>query len=152
MSQHVLRRQLLPSVRPFLGARTFRTIPQPPGFVVGDVNDPTPVPPVHKLEGLLHWTSERMVAVALVPLASAPFFTGVSSMVDSLLLALLLYHCYCGFQACIIDYIPKRVYGVWHKVAMSLLLCGTGVAGYGAYRIQQQEGGITKIVGKVWNA
>lgn len=132
--------------------RGLKTIPQPPGFVVGTVNEAYVPPKPNKLHGSLHWTLDRAVTVGLVPLAAAPLFTGVSTVVDSTLSALVLYHCYAGFQSCIIDYIPTRVYGAYHNYAMYLLTFGTGVAGYGIYQLEKKEGGITSIVSRVWKA
>lgn len=132
--------------------RGIKTIPQPPGYVVGDVNQPYQAPPPKKMEGSLHWTLERIVCVGILPLTVAPFLSGVSTLVDSTMSALLLYHCYSGFQSCIIDYIPMRVYGAYHKAAMYLLALGTGVAGYGIYKIEKKEGGLFPVIAKVWKA
>ena len=44
--------------------RGIKTIPQPPGFIVGTVNDAYVPPGPKKFEGSLHWTSERAVAIA----------------------------------------------------------------------------------------
>lgn len=137
--------------RPLL-VRGIKTIPQPPGNIVGTVNDAYVPPPPKKSEGSYHWTSERIVSFALVPLAAAPFFTGASTLVDSTLATFLLYHVYAGFQSCIIDYIPKRVYGPIHNYAMYLLAFGTGVAGYGVYQIENKEGGFGQIIAKLWKA
>lgn len=132
--------------------RGIKTIPQPPGYVVGNVNDAYVPPKPHKLEGSLHWTSERIVAIGLAPLVISPLVAGTSTLLDSTMSALLLYHCYAGFQSCIIDYIPKRVYGSYHNYAMYLLTFGTGVAGYGIYEIETKEGGVAAIISKVWKA
>ena len=67
------------TVRPLLLAnftRGIKTIPQPPAYIVGTVNDAYVPPPPHKLEGSLHWTSERIVAIGMLPLVLAPFITG----------------------------------------------------------------------------
>lgn len=138
-------------IKPAL-VRGLKTIPQPPGFVVGTVNEAYVHPKPNKVHGSLHWTLERAVSIGLVPLAAAPLFTGVSTVVDSTLSALLLYHCYGGFQSCIIDYIPVRVYGSFHNFAMYLLTFGTGVAGYGVYQLEKKEGGLTGLVSRVWHA
>lgn len=132
--------------------RGIKTIPQPPGHIVGTVNDAYIPPKPSKSHGSYHWTAERAVAVGLLPLVLTPLFTGTSTLLDSSLSGLLLYHCYAGFQACIIDYIPKRVYGSIHNYAMYLLTFGTGVAGYGLYEIESKEGGITSVISKVWRA
>lgn len=138
--------------RPAL-VRGIKTIPQPPGFIVGTVNDAYVPPKPSKTHGSYHWTSERIVALGLLPLVGSSMFGTVSGIIDTTMASFLLYHCYVGFQSCIIDYIPKRVYGVYHNLAMYLLTFGTGVAGYGIYEIEQkEEGGITGIVSKVFHA
>lgn len=152
---------LTTTVRPLLAnfTRGIKTIPQPPGYIVGTVNDAYVPPPPHKLEGSLHWTSERIVAIGMLPLVLAPFITGggsvgggASTLIDSTMSALLLFHCHTGFQSCIIDYIPKRVYGSYHNYAMYLLTFGTGIAGYGIYQIETKEGGVSNIISKLWKA
>lgn len=132
--------------------RGIKTIPQPPGFVVGTVNDAYVPPKPSKAHGSYHWTAERAVAIGLVPFCGIPAITGASTTVDSIMAGLLLYHSYVGFQSCIIDYIPKRVYGSYHNYAMYLLTFGTGVAAYGVYEIENKEGGITTILSKLWKA
>lgn len=132
--------------------RGIKTIPQPPGHIVGTVNDAYIAPKPSKTHGSYHWTSERFVSVGLIPLVLTPLFTGTSTLLDSSLSALLLYHVYAGFQSCIIDYIPKRVYGSIHNYAMWLLTFGTGVAGYGLYEIETKEGGLASVLSKVWKA
>lgn len=132
--------------------RGIKTIPQPPGFIVGTVNDAYVPPGPKKFEGSLHWTSERAVAIGLVPLVLAPFLTGATTLLDSTMSGFILYHCYTGFQSCIIDYIPKRVYGSLFNFSMYLLTFGTGIAGYGIYQIETKEGGISTILSKLWKA
>lgn len=134
-------------------ARGIKTIPQPPGNIVGTVNDAYVPPKAHKTHGSWHWTSERLVAVGLIPLVATSFTSTTSVMLDTTLSAFLLFHCYTGFQACIIDYIPQRVYGSMHSFVMYLLTFGTGVAGYGIYDIEQkEEGGLAGIIAKIWHA
>ncbi|KAF8004206.1 hypothetical protein HF325_001654 [Metschnikowia pulcherrima] len=146
----------LPASAPFLEAsfaRGLKTIPQPPGDIVGTVNDAYVPPKPLKTHGSLHWTAERLVAVGMVPLVATSFTSTTSVMLDTTLSAFLLFHCYVGFQSCIIDYIPKRVYGSLHNFVMYLLTFGTGVAGYGIYEIEQkEEGGVAGIVYKLWHA
>ena len=132
--------------------RGFKTIPQPPGDIVGTVNDAYVPPPAHKAQGSLHWTTDRLVAVGLVPLLVTPILSGTSTLLDSTLAVLVLYHSYAGFQSCIIDYIPKRVYGAFHNYAMYLLTFGTGVAGYGVYQMEKKDGGLGGVVSGLWKA
>lgn len=130
----------------------FKTIPQPPGNIVGTVNDAYVPPPPNKMHGSLHWTFERVVTIGMAPLIVAPLVTGHSPL-DSAMAGLLLYHCYAGFQSCIIDYIPKRVYGGMHTAAMALLTFGTFVAGYGIYKIETEEkDGVYGLLKKLWKA
>ena len=106
-----------------------KTIPQPPGYIVGNVNDAYVSPASSKLHGSRHWTFERFIGVGLVPLTVSPFvFGSISPVTDSILSVLLLLHSYTGFQSCIIDYIPVRVYGKLHDYAMWLLSFGSGVS------------------------
>lgn len=133
--------------------RGIKTVPQPPGYIVGTVNDAYIPPKASKAHGSRHWTSERVVAAGLLPLVAASFTSGASVAIDTTLSTFMLYHCYTGFQACITDYIPSRVYAHYHDWAMYLLTFGTGVAGYGIYTIEQkEEGGVAGIVAKVFRA
>lgn len=127
------------------------TIPQPPGYIVGTVNDAYVTPPRDKLHGSRHWTFDRLVSVGLVPLTIAPFaFGSISPASDSILSVLLLIHSYAGFQSCIIDYIPKRVYGWLHGAAMGLLSFGSFVSLYGIYLLESHDIGFTSIFTKLW--
>lgn len=133
--------------------RGFKTIPQPPGNIVGTVNDAYVAPPPDKKHGSWHWTLERVVAIGLVPLVGASFTLGLTAVLDTTLLAALLVHCYTGFQSCIIDYIPTRVYGAYHNYAMYLLTFGSGVAAYGIYDMEKrEEGGLTGVVSRIFKA
>lgn len=133
--------------------RGIKTIPQPPGHIVGTVNDAYVGPAPDKKHGSYHWTSERAVAIGLLPLIGSSFASTPSVILDTTLSAFILFHSYTGFQSCIIDYIPKRVYGAYHNYAMYLLTFGTGVAGYGIYSIEQkEEGGLSGIISRIWHA
>ncbi|EGV66703.1 hypothetical protein CANTEDRAFT_112442 [Yamadazyma tenuis ATCC 10573] len=137
--------------RPTL-VRGIKTIPQPPGYIVGTVNDAYVPPKPNKTHGSLHWAREKVVTVAMIPFIGYPFLAGTTTFVDASMSGLLLYHCYVGFQSCIIDYIPKRVYGAYHNYAMYLLTFGSGVAAYGIYELEKKEGGVTTIISKLWKA
>jgi succinate dehydrogenase (ubiquinone) membrane anchor subunit len=128
-----------------------KQIPQPPGYIVGTVNDAYVPPKASKSHGSLHWTAERAIAIGMVPLATIPFVTGsVAPVLDATFAGLILAHSWIGFQSCIIDYIPKRVYGAQHNYAMWLLTFGTGVAAYGIYQIEANDVGLTGLLKKVW--
>ncbi|KAH3670407.1 hypothetical protein OGAPHI_000922 [Ogataea philodendri] len=150
-----LRAKPTTSIRPLASRGLFiKTIPQPPGNIVGTVNDAYVPPPPTKSHGSWHWTGEKIVTIGMAPLVLTPFVTGTAyPLADSIMGTLLLYHCYAGFESCIIDYIPLRVYGIWHKAAMGLLGLGTLIAGYGIYVIEKTEQeGLVGIVKKLWTA
>jgi succinate dehydrogenase hydrophobic anchor subunit len=129
----------------------YKLIKQPVGHIVGTVNDATPRVESDHFHGSYHWTYERSLAVALVPLTMAPFISGVDMpLVDSLLATSILMHSHIGFQSCIIDYIPKRVYGVWHTFAMRLLTFGTIVSFYGVYVMETSDEGLSNLIKKCW--
>lgn len=134
---------------PFLPA-----IPQPPGNIVGTVNDAFVPPPIDKGHGSHHWTGERIVTIAMLPLTILPLATGHAGLVvDGVMSCLVLAHAQAGFQSCIIDYIPKRVYGKYHDYAMYLLYLGTLVSTVGVYKIETTtEGGVSGMVKDLFKA
>ncbi|ODV85845.1 hypothetical protein CANARDRAFT_27927 [[Candida] arabinofermentans NRRL YB-2248] len=142
------------TVAPSLLSRSLfiKTIPQPPGNIIDTVNEAYVAPPPHKLHGSVHWTSERLVTVLMAPLMITPMIAGTTyPLADGIMGTLLMYHCYAGFQSCITDYIPLRVYGVWHKAAMGLLAFGTLVGVYGVYIIETTEKeGLVGIAKRLW--
>ncbi|KAH3675891.1 hypothetical protein WICMUC_002461 [Wickerhamomyces mucosus] len=146
------------------GSRSFQTsnsqrfdipflkqIPQPPGYIVGNVNDAYVTPPSSRAHGSLHWNVERLISIGLVPLTIVPFVTGsFAPVLDATFSTLILAHSWIGFQACIIDYIPKRVYGAAHDYAIYLLSFGTLIAGYGIYALESKDVGLTGLLGKIF--
>ncbi|EDK36406.2 hypothetical protein PGUG_00504 [Meyerozyma guilliermondii ATCC 6260] len=128
-----------------------KKIPQPPGFVVGTVNDAYVHPTPNHYEGGYHWTYDRAIAIAMVPMALTPFVAGVEyPIIDTMFCCGLLFHCHSGFKSCIIDYIPRRVYGVWHGLASKLLALGTAVGLYGIYVLETANNGLFDLVKSVW--
>lgn len=126
---------------------------QPPGFIVGTVNDAYEPPEPNHYHGGHHWSYERLVAGALVPLSVAPFILGTEiPMLDTTFAVCCLIHSHMGFKSCIIDYIPQRVYGIWHTYASRLLTFGTAVGLYGIYEIETSYNGIFDIIKNLWMA
>ncbi|RCK65222.1 Mitochondrial inner membrane protein SHH4 [Candida viswanathii] len=131
----------------------FKKIEQPAGYIVGTVNDAYQSPQPVYYEGSYHWTYERIIAITMLPLVMAPFVAGVEfPMIDSVFSTLLLFHCHAGIKSCIIDYIPKRVYGFWYGAASKLLTLGTFVAMYGIYVLETTSNGLFDLIKAIWAA
>lgn len=134
--------------------KKFKLIEQPAGYIVGTVNDAYVHPPADYFHGGYHWTYERAVGVAMVPLIILPF-TAMEveyPILDAILGSLLVVHCHAGLQSCIIDYIPKRRYGVWHTYAIRLLVLGSVVSFYGVYLCETEANGVYDFVERFWKS
>lgn len=128
-----------------------KIIEQPPGNIVGTVNDAYKIPLVSPYESSYHWTYERMLSLGLVPLTAFPFALGYEfPMVDTIFCLTVLFHSHSGFKSCIIDYIPERVYGFWHHAASKLLSLGTFVSLYGIYLLETTENGLFDLLSRIW--
>ena len=131
----------------------FKKIEQPPGHIVGTVNDAYKIPLVSPYESNYHWTYERMAAIALLPMTAFPFVCGVEfPYMDAAFCLTLLFHIHSGFKCCIIDYIPERVYGLWHRLASRLLSLVSFASSYGVYLIETNENGLFDLMSRLWNA
>lgn len=130
------------------------TLPQKAGGVEGTPNDAYVPPAVDKMHGSYHWDFERALAVSMVPLMTIPLAAGgsISTVADSLLACVLLGHVYVGFQSCIIDYIPKRVYGKNFNYAMYLLSLGSVISAVGIYKLETEEDGVVGVLTNLWKA
>ncbi|CAN3361259.1 succinate dehydrogenase [ubiquinone] cytochrome b small subunit, mitochondrial [Diutina catenulata] len=137
--------------KPRLNFDKFRLIKQPAGGVVGGPNDAYKPGPIDLYEGSAHWTYERIISSLLIPLAATPLFVdSVHPMFDTTFSVLMLFHCHTGFTSCIIDYIPERVYGIWHKMARHLLTTGTFVSLYGIYVLETESNGLFDLIKQLW--
>ncbi len=148
----------LPPVTRILTCRSLtipflKTIPQPPGYIVGSVNEPAALPPRDKLHGSTHWTGERVIAIGLVPLVATAFSThSLTTSLDVLFSVLLLGHSYVGFESCIVDYVPKRVYGKYHNYTMHLLQFGSVVSLVGIYDMCFNDKGLIGFIKEAWKS
>ncbi|KAF2268325.1 mitochondrial succinate dehydrogenase cytochrome b560 subunit D [Lojkania enalia] len=128
-------------------------LPPLPQKIQGTLNQPVPVPDPSPVHGSYHWSFERLVSAGLIPLTMAPFAAGsLNPVTDSILCALLVIHSHIGFEACIIDYIPKKRIPTIHTISMWALRAGTLVLGVALYSFETNDVGITEAVSKLWHA
>ncbi|ODQ78413.1 hypothetical protein BABINDRAFT_172215 [Babjeviella inositovora NRRL Y-12698] len=131
----------------------YKLTEQPAGYIVDTVNEAYRSPPADWYHGAYHWGYERLISMGMVPLFMVPFVAGVEySAVDAALSTLLIFHCHTGFVSCIIDYIPERVYGVWHRIARRVLTMGTLTGMYGIYLLETENNGLFELVQRLWTA
>ncbi|KAG5985424.1 hypothetical protein E4U55_002345 [Claviceps digitariae] len=128
-------------------------LPPGPQRIEGGVNDPAPVPPPSAAHGSYHWTFERLIAAGLVPLSIVPFASGsLNPTMDAILCSAVLIHSHMGFQAVIIDYIPKRTYPGLRKLFWWGLNAATLTVGIGLYEFETNDVGVTEAIKRVWKA
>ncbi|KAG6233843.1 hypothetical protein E4U26_000392 [Claviceps purpurea] len=121
--------------------------------IIGGVNDPAPVPTPSPAHGSFHWTFERLIAAGLVPLSIAPFVSGsLNPTMDAILCSAMLIHSHMGFQAVVIDYIPKRTYPGLRKLFWWGLNAATLTVGIGLYEFETNDVGVTEAIKRVWKA
>ncbi|KAI8333764.1 CybS-domain-containing protein [Blakeslea trispora] len=102
--------------------------------------------------GAHHWNLERASAVALIPLFSTSLMYGAHPISDGLLGVVLPYHIYMGFDACIADYIPKRVYPRLHRASNWANGISTGLVMWGCYEFNTNDIGITEFMQRLFAA
>lgn len=90
---------LMSRLAPFSSTAKTQILPPGPQVIHGGINDPAPVPKSSPTHGSYHWTFERLLAVAIIPLTIAPFAAGhVNAAVDAALVFTILLHSHIGFQ------------------------------------------------------
>lgn len=142
-------------------------------------NEAAPVPTPSPSHGAYHWTAERAVSVALIPLTIAPFAGGSAHpVVDAFLCGLLVVHSHIGFQyahlwiscstyttrvsavlsltavfrSIITDYIPS---GRLRKTRITFdygLYAASAVVLAGLYEFETNDVGLTEGIKKIWHA
>ncbi|KAI5859552.1 CybS-domain-containing protein [Durotheca rogersii] len=157
LSRHQLIRPALASekarVAAFHASSRRSLLPPGPQVIKGTVNDPAPVPETSPSHGSYHWTFERVVAAGIIPLTVAPFAGGsLNPGLDAVLCSLLLVHSHLGFQAFVVDYVPKKRYPAARRYTMWLLNAATALVGVGLYEFETNDVGLTEAVKRVWTA
>ncbi|KAI9747464.1 MAG: membrane anchor subunit of succinate dehydrogenase, Sdh4 [Lichina confinis] len=117
------------------------------------VNDPAILPPPSPTHGSYHWTFERLLSGALIPLTIAPFAAGsLHPATDAALGAAILIHSHLGFQSIIIDYIPTGQHPLARKIFWWSLRGATLVVGIGLYEFETNDVGLTEAIKRLWRA
>ncbi|KAK0260183.1 membrane anchor subunit of succinate dehydrogenase, Sdh4 [Friedmanniomyces endolithicus] len=152
--QYFLRRAPLA-----LQQATFQTsskraiLPPLPQRMEGTVNDAVRLPPSEPSHGNYHWTFERLVSAALLPITIAPFAAGsLSPLLDGTFIGLIIVHTYIGFQSVIADYLPKWRVPFLRKAADWGNLLAVVVVGWGWYEFETNDVGLTEGVRRIWKA
>ncbi|KAF1343947.1 CybS-domain-containing protein [Delphinella strobiligena] len=128
-------------------------LPPLPQSIQGTVNDPVKVPHPHPTHGSYHWSFERLMSAALIPLTIAPFASGsLNPTLDALLCATLLIHSHIGFEACVTDYFPGWRVPKIRKALDWILKAATVLVGVGLYEFETNDVGLTEAIKRVWQA
>ncbi|BGP55430.1 membrane anchor subunit of succinate dehydrogenase, Sdh4 [Rhodotorula sphaerocarpa] len=120
--------------------------------VEGTVNDPTTFPPPNKAHGQYHWTFERLLSAALVPLVGATAVSSVNPVLDGVLCTAIVAHTHMGFDNILTDYLHPRKFPVLGRImAWGLRLATAGVL-IGVYQFETNDIGLTELLKKMWHA
>ena len=105
------------------------------------------------MHGNYHWTAERVVSVALIPVTVAPFMgASMTPVVDSILAGLLIVHSHMGFQSIITDYLPSRRVPKSRKTLDWMATLGALTVAYGCYEFETNDVGLVEGAKKLWHA
>ncbi|KAJ6521339.1 mitochondrial inner membrane protein [Mycena vulgaris] len=120
----------------------------------GTVNDPTSFPPPSRTHGSHHWSFERLLSAALIPLTGAAFATSpsVHPVLDGILGVSLVVHSHMGFDSMVVDYLHPRKFPVLGPVATWTLRTATVGVLAGVYQFNTNDIGLTELIAKVWSA
>ena len=93
------------------------------------------------------------MSAALIPLVIAPFASGsLNPMTDAILCGAILIHSHIGFEACIVDYLPRKRIPKTRKLFDWGLKAGTVVVAIGLYEFETNDVGLTEAIHRIWTA
>ena len=74
------------------------------------MNDATPFPTPNRVEGSHHWSFERLLSAALVPITATSMAVSPTNypVLDGVLAISLVAHSHMGFDQILTDYVHKR--------------------------------------------
>ncbi|KIM98030.1 hypothetical protein OIDMADRAFT_105473 [Oidiodendron maius Zn] len=155
-AQNVFLKDVLPGsmrVAAFHASGRQAILPAEPQVIHGNVNDAASVPTPSPSHGSYHWTFERLLSAALVPLTIAPFASGsLNPMTDAVLCGAILIHSHIGFEAMVTDYIPAKRLPKTKVVFWWGLRAATVLVGVGLYEFETNDVGLTEAIKKIWTA
>jgi succinate dehydrogenase (ubiquinone) membrane anchor subunit len=73
-------------------------------------------------------------------------------MTDAILCGAILIHTHIGFEACIVDYIPRKRLPKTRKLFDWGLKAATVVVGNGLYEFETNDVGLTEAIHRIWTA
>ncbi|RKF72568.1 Succinate dehydrogenase cytochrome b small subunit, mitochondrial [Golovinomyces cichoracearum] len=116
-------------------------------------NDPAPIPSPEPSHGSYHWTFERLISAGLIPLTIAPFAAGsLHPTMDAILCGAILIHSHIGFEAVIIDYLPRNRVPKTRLFFWWMLRAATVAVGVGLYEFETNDVGVTEAISRIWKA
>jgi len=128
-------------------------LPPLPQSIEGTVNDAAKVPTPDETHGSYHWTAERLISAAILPITVAPFAAGsLNPLMDGLFIGLILIHSHIGFQSVITDYLPKWRVPRARKLFDWLANLALVVVGWGWYEFETNDVGLTEGIRRLWKA
>ncbi|GAA6060502.1 hypothetical protein JCM10212_005583 [Sporobolomyces blumeae] len=155
MSLPVLRQQAFRSLtrRTFHSGRPLAAAQSAAAkHVEGTVNDPTPFPTPNKAHGSYHWTFERLLSAALVPLVASTAVTSVNPILDGVLCTAIVAHSHMGFDNIFTDYVHERKFPILGPTIKWLTRLATGGVLVGVYQFETNDIGLTELIKKAWRA
>ncbi|KAJ2611469.1 membrane anchor subunit of succinate dehydrogenase, Sdh4 [Coemansia sp. RSA 1365] len=111
-----------------------------------------PQPKANRIKGSYHWMNERAVSIISVPILATAFIYGAHPINDMLMGIVLPLHVHMGFQQVLLDYFEQRRWPVLGRVFKYSLAVVTGLAMFGAWRINTTDVGLTSYFSRMWNA
>ncbi|EJU05231.1 mitochondrial inner membrane protein [Dacryopinax primogenitus] len=133
------------------GAFTYK----PGGPIIrGTVNDAVPYPHPSRSHGSYHWSFERLLCAALIPLTGATFVVSGTAhpILDGLLAVSIIVHSHIGFDASLTDYLHPRKFPLIGPLMKWLVRGMTAGALVGLYQFNTNDIGLTEFIKRLWHA
>ncbi|KAI7832167.1 CybS-domain-containing protein [Kickxella alabastrina] len=149
ISHQLQQRMTLRTAQPLLFKAT-----TPKALFGDEVPNPAavPQPPANRMHGSYHWMNERAISVISVPLLATAFIYGSHPINDMLMGIVLPMQAYMEFDQMLLDYFQARRWPVISRVLKYALVTITGLAMFGAWRINTTDVGLTNYFSRIWNA